>query len=540
MNQTAKNVFMIIFSVIYAIGSFIYKTGWVIENILLFFFRITLLPLLRFLRKCTPKNVFDTICSVGEWAMGVAVWIYRHTARLLVWAAHSIVDDFCYWAPVISAFVLLSVLILFQNYTIALEVQIDGDVVSYVEDEKEFTGTVLSVEKDLAEMLGENYCMYTAPEYQFVFVKKNKLPDEDTLYAQAYRAVTEEIGHHYGLYVDGTLVAAAANSETIESVLNELKAPYETGVENERIEFVSNVEVRTGLFSPATLKNKAELRALFEGSTNPLYYTIEEDDYLSDIVEKTGVSRQMLYYLNPELDDRRLIPGRKLLISTPDIYLGVKVVRTITYDETINYTTTRIKDNSMYVNQTKVKTAGRNGSKTITAEVTYVDGMKTNTKIVSSVVTQEPVTRELYVGTKSYPSGGGGGGSYSSLAGTGAFIRPVSGGYISCGWYGYSGHTALDYSMSGAYGKPVYASAGGTVISASWSGGYGKMIKIRHSNGYVTYYAHLSAMNVSVGQTVSQGQQIGRIGSTGNSTGPHLHFELRINGSPVNPQRYLG
>lgn len=533
MNPTARNILMVVFGVIYAIVRFIYKTGWIVEHIFLAIFRITLFPLLRFLRKCTPKNVFNAICNVGEWVMKVAIWLYTHLLRLLVWAAHSIVDDFAYWAPAFSGIAVIGLLFFFRSYTVALEVTIDDEVVSYVRNETEFAGAITSVEKNLAETLGENYAMYTAPEYQFVFIKKNKMPDEDSLYAQAYRAVTEEIGNHFGLYVDGTLVAAAEQKTTIEAVLNELKKPYETGIENERIEFVSDVEIRTGLFSPGTLKTVEELRALFEGSTNPRYYTIEEDDYLSDIAKKTGLSRQMLYHLNPELDERRLIPGRKLLISTPDVYLGVKVVRTITYNESINYSTVRIKDDSLYVNQTKVKTAGKKGNKLITAEVTYVDGVKTNTDIISSIVTSEPVTRELYVGTKNYPT------SFSSLAGTGAFIRPISGGYTSCAYGGYRGHVGVDLTMSGAYGKAIYASAGGKVIQAGWSGGYGIMVKIRHDNGYETWYAHMSSKLVSVGDRVTQGQQVGRIGSTGNSTGPHLHFELRINGSPVNPMRYI-
>lgn len=533
MSKAIRGISIAVLSVLYGVVRFIYKTGWMVERFFIGLFRHTVLPLARFLRKCTPRNIAGVICGVGEWVIRAATWLYRRLTRLAVWAAHSIVADFCYWAPAFGGIAVVVILIFFRTYTVALEVRINDEVISYVSNEQEFASAVSSVEKNLAETLGENYCMYTAPEYSFVFIKKNKMADEENLYAQAYRAVTEEIGDHYGLYVDGTLVAAAEEQATIETVLTELKEPYETGEENERVEFVSNVEVRTGLFSPDSLLAIEELRALFEGSTNPRYYTIEEDDYLSDIVEKTGVSRQMLYYLNPEMDERRLVPGRKLLISTPDVYLGVKVVRTITYEEEISYTTTRIKDSSLYVNQTKVKTAGKNGSRAVTAEVTYIDGVKTDTEILSSVVTEEPVTRELYVGTKEYPT------SYSSLAGSGAFIRPISGGYVSCAYGGYAGHKGVDLTMSGAYGKAAYASAGGTVISAGWSGGYGKLIKIRHSNGYVTWYAHLSSINVSVGETVSQGQQIGRIGSTGNSTGPHLHFELRINGTAVNPMRYI-
>lgn len=534
MKSGGKKALIAILQFFLWIGRLIYRTGWGVERFFVFLFRHTLLPVLRFLRKCTPRNIYNAVCAVGEWTMRMAVCIYRGLIRFVVWAAHSVVEDFCYWAPAFCVIAVACLLVFFRHYTIALEVSVDGKIVSYVNNEREFTSTVSAVEKKLADTLGENYCMYTAPEYEFVFIKKNKMADDENLYAQVYRAVTEEIGNHYGLYVDGNLVAAAEQKETIETVLAQLKAPYETGAENERVEFVSNVEIRTGLYGPSAMKTEAELRALFEGSTDPQYYKIQEGDYLSDIVEKTGVSRKMLYYLNPELDDTRLIPGKKLVISEPDVYLGVKVVRTISYEESIAYPTTRIADDSLYVNQTKVKTAGQKGSKTVTAEVTYVDGTKTDTKILSSVVTVEPVTREIYVGTKAYPS------SYSKLAGTGAFIRPINGGYTSCVFGGYKGHTGVDLTMSGAYGKPVYASAGGTVIAASRSGSYGKLIKIQHSNGYVTYYAHLSSIGVKVGQTVTQGQQIGKIGSTGNSTGPHLHFELRINGTAVNPMKYIG
>ena len=471
---------------------------------------------------------------MGEKVIATGGWLYAHLIKFLSWAAHSIVSDFCMWAPFLGAAMLIGVGVFFRFNAVALEVSVDGNVVTYVENEDRFAGAVTEVEQTLSETLGENYCMYTAPEYRFVLIKKNLLASEDTLYAQAYRAVTEEIGHHFGLYVDGELVAAAEKRETIDSVLSDLKKPFETGAKDERVEFVSNVEVRSGLFAPDTMITEAQLRAKCEGATDPLYYTIEEDDLLSDIAEKTGVSRKMLHFLNPEMDERRLIPGRKLLISEPDIYLGVKVVRTVTYDEEINYNTIRIKDSSLYVNQTKVKKAGQKGNRVVTAEVTYIDGIKTGTNVISSVVTKEPVTRELYVGTKDYPE------SFSDLAGTGAFIRPISGGFTSCPYGGYPGHKGIDLTYrGGAYGKAIYASASGTVISAGWSGGYGYCVKIRHSNGYVTLYGHCSSLLVSAGESVTQGQQIARIGSTGNSTGPHVHFEIIINGSKVNPARFI-
>ena len=98
-------------------------------------------------------------------------------------------------------------------------------------------------------------------------------------------------------------------------------------------------------------------------------------------------------------------------------------------------------------------------------------------------------------------------------------------------------HTGLD--IAAPKGTPIAAAAAGTVVYAASKGAYGNFIVINHGNGVQTYYAHCSAINVSVGQTVSQGQNIGAVGSTGNSTGPHLHLEVRVNGVAQNPQNYV-
>jgi murein DD-endopeptidase MepM/ murein hydrolase activator NlpD len=98
-------------------------------------------------------------------------------------------------------------------------------------------------------------------------------------------------------------------------------------------------------------------------------------------------------------------------------------------------------------------------------------------------------------------------------------------------------HTGLD--LHGETGDPVRATADGKVTSAGWSGGYGRVIDIDHGNGMSTRYGHLSAIDVRVGQSIRTGQIIGRIGSTGRSTGPHLHYETRVRGGAVDPQKFL-
>jgi murein DD-endopeptidase MepM/ murein hydrolase activator NlpD len=98
-------------------------------------------------------------------------------------------------------------------------------------------------------------------------------------------------------------------------------------------------------------------------------------------------------------------------------------------------------------------------------------------------------------------------------------------------------HTGLDFR--GAMGEPIHATAAGSVTIAGWSGGYGRMVEINHGNGLATRYGHLSEIDVVVGQPIRIGQVIGRLGSTGRSTGPHLHYETRVDGEAVNPEKFL-
>jgi murein DD-endopeptidase MepM/ murein hydrolase activator NlpD len=124
-------------------------------------------------------------------------------------------------------------------------------------------------------------------------------------------------------------------------------------------------------------------------------------------------------------------------------------------------------------------------------------------------------------------------GGYDGLYGSGAFIWPSSNRALSGNDY-WSGHLAIDIGT--AIGEPIVASDAGVVMFAGWSsGGYGYTVAIDHGNGYQTLYGHLSSVNANCGQSVRQGQLIGLGGSSGNSTGPHLHFEIRLNGGFVNP-----
>jgi murein DD-endopeptidase MepM/ murein hydrolase activator NlpD len=135
-------------------------------------------------------------------------------------------------------------------------------------------------------------------------------------------------------------------------------------------------------------------------------------------------------------------------------------------------------------------------------------------------------------------SGGGGGQTTTSAPSSSGFAWPLCAPVTS--EYGPRWgrmHRGIDQGAS--TGTPIGASKAGTVIFAGWQGGYGNLVLVDHHDGVVTAYAHMSRIGVSNGTSVSQGQSLGAVGSTGNSTGPHLHFETRVNGSAVNPRQYL-
>ena len=217
-------------------------------------------------------------------------------------------------------------------------------------------------------------------------------------------------------------------------------------------------------------------------------------------------------------------------------FLSVQTTETITYQEAIATPVEEVEDDSMYQGDTKVLDAGSEGLAEITADVTYVNGNERERNITNNVTITEPTAKVIAVGTKERPS----------WLPTGSFIWPVYGNITSYFGYryifgSYSYHSGID--IAAAYGTGIQAADGGTVIWAgtgtgsNWS--YGKYVIIDHGNGYQTYYAHCSSLLVSVGDKVYQGQVIARVGSTGRSTGNHCHFQVKINGTTVNPLSYL-
>lgn len=301
------------------------------------------------------------------------------------------------------------------------------------------------------------------------------------------------------------------------------------------------------------LKSEKEIYQFLGYGENDSYksYTVVEFDTVPGVASKANISINNLLSINSEVlssEDQVLSVGTELNIAKYDSPIQVVVEQESIEKETINPGTTEIEyDSTMAKGTSEVIREAKNGYKKVTYKITYVNGEIYDSVATEAEVLSEAVTKKIKVGTYTSSSSGGSEIDVDVPAGSGGdgtFAWPATGARrISCGFYCYGGHRGIDIQPKGSnsWNSPILASADGVVFASYCGGSYGCHVKIRHSGNYITVYAHMiRTPSVKAGQSVKQGQVIGNIGSTGNSTGAHLHFEIQYNGTPVNPCKYVG
>ncbi|MRG85625.1 peptidoglycan DD-metalloendopeptidase family protein [Salinibacillus xinjiangensis] len=277
------------------------------------------------------------------------------------------------------------------------------------------------------------------------------------------------------------------------------------------------------------LTHDQALQLLERGTVADKIHKVQAGEALSTIAGKYDLSVPELLSLNPEMSEDSVIQiGQEVNVTGLEPFLDVVATEEKIVDETIDYKTEYKETDELYKGQTQVKQYGQEGMKRVHYRLTKKNGQVEKREVLESETIKEPVNKIILEGTKVIPS-----------RGTGSFRWPAAGGFITSGlgqrWGSF--HKGID--ISGVSNRSIYAADNGVVESAGWNSGYGKQVVINHRNGYRTSYSHLSSINVSPGQTVKKGQTIGVMGSTGNSTGVHLHFELYKNGALQNPASYF-
>ncbi|QDP42268.1 M23 family metallopeptidase [Radiobacillus deserti] len=299
-----------------------------------------------------------------------------------------------------------------------------------------------------------------------------------------------------------------------ESIITDVNLSEEVTITKEKAEEKDLLSVEQGL------------KLLQKGTLKEKVHKVQKGEVLGEIAAKYNLDTEKLLELNPEITEETLLQiGQEINVTDYEPFIDVVVQEEKLVDETIPYKKEVIESDDLYKGQTKVKQKGQEGSKQVHYAIQKVNGNISSKKALNEKVTKEPVKEIVIKGTKVVPS-----------RGTGDLQWPAVGGFITSGlghrWGSF--HKGID--ISGVSNRNILAADNGTVVSAGWDdGGYGNKIIIDHNNGYRTVYAHLSSISVSAGQTITQGSKIGVMGTTGNSTGVHLHFELYKNGSLIDP-----
>lgn len=350
------------------------------------------------------------------------------------------------------------------------------------------------------------------------------------------------------LLVDSKLVGIVKDKETAEVVLNRIKdkyapqkkeagrvsvlsAPPEPQVGEsvvQSVDFIEKIDMNITDIKPEEVAAPDDLvRKLETGDVGPSKYTVVKGDCVGCIAKKLNISKQLIYEKNPWIQDDKIKVGDVLDVTMLKPALTVRTVEKLVESQEIQYETIYEKDDTMRAGETKTIKPGKNGSKKVTFLVTKANGYMVEEELVGEEVVEQPTPEYAKKGTKVILG-----------EGTGKFIWPVVGAKLS-DYFGMRWgkmHKGVDITGN----RNIMVADNGIVTYTGDKGdGYGNKVVVDHKNGYVTVYGHLSKIETTKGKVLEKGEKIGIMGSTGDSTGVHLHFEIQRNGVPENPLKFL-
>ena len=437
-----------------------------------------------------------------------------------------------YVLPAIAAAVLVVVVRNGLGLRFVLNVQVNGESVGYVASEQIFENAREDVQsrintaKRMLQASGsavEDTSWDVYPTYSLSI--GNQTMTESEIANAILRTASDEIINGTAVYVDDQLLYVTTEGDHLRSYLENVKAPFENAMDSSvYTAFAHNIRLVDGVYLQESVSSYADvINALTEGGGIHTY-TAVDGDTVESVINATGVSFDSLAQMNPELLtlDQEIPAGTVITTGASSAELiKVKVVRRDTETVAIPFDTQNTESDQYDFGKVVTLQEGADGSEEITYETTMIDGAVTDRQAVAYNVLQAPTPEITVTGTK-LKNG------MIAKVGSGSFIWPVPNYKYVSRWMG-NGHRGAD--ICAAYGTPILASDSGTIIAAGWHYSYGNYVEIDHGNGYKTLYGHMSSIAVSQGQAVTQGQVIGYVGSTGNSTGNHCHFEMSYNGA---------
>ncbi len=454
-----------------------------------------------------------------------------------------------------------------NSAVVTYEFYIDGEKLGYVKDSETYFSALELAEESLSNKLGVKYKVPDdgSIKYKVAMVRNPGYVSEFEIEKAIIDSTTEKyLATGYGLYIDETLVAVSGSRMITDRIISDTLEFYNelysgTKNANQLLSFSNSVTVAEVTVPKKMIKTEDEIReklglgALSQVSDLllqdksldnlqlldnglPVIETITTDDIISNLPEDT------VYYKESITDDATQgagtgVEAEDAVNQEDDIaILALKTTSIRTFNEIMPCEVEYIFDDTILEGRKIVEIAGVDGIKRATYEISYVNDEEISRELKEEVVIRASKPKRVKVGTRKPTE------QELETSPTGTFIKPCEGTTTSAFsgrtlFGNYEFHGALDISNN--IGTPIYATDGGEVVYVGWNGTYGKCIIIDHGDGMESLYAHLNSYDVTLGDRVGQGWKIANMGSTGRVTGPHLHFEIRVDGVKQDPQDYL-
>jgi len=428
------------------------------------------------------------------------------------------------------------------------EVFFDGRMLGIVENKDDAQKALQQIDSDLQKTYGMPIQQGSQLSFSPVLCESQNIMGGSDIAAVLKNNVAVKVVASV-ITVDGHPAVALHSADEAQQVLNTVLSPFmnaPASLYRTDVGFVEDVKVTQMPVDYGLLQGVDDaVHTLTLGTSvqdNP--YTVKKGDTLAKIAKKFKITMADIFKANPEIASSDVIqPGQTLNAVKPQNWVSVRYTQQVQRQEKLPFDTVKQQDDSLYTTQSKVQQEGKNGERDVWAKVTYINGVEAQENVISQTVVSPAQNEILLQGTKKVPTNSGGG-STTAIS-SGKFIVPLKYAYRISGTFGPRNlagaasnfHYGVD--MAAPKGTPIYASRAGTVVYSGSATGYGLVVYINHGDGLQTRYGHCSKLLVKSGQAVSQGQLIALVGATGDATGPHLHFEIRVNGVAVNPMKYV-
>ncbi len=414
--------------------------------------------------------------------------------------------------------IIIGVGVFTYNNLFAYEVVFNGTKIGIVKNVEDFEQALTNIDANLTKWYGTSNVFYEKSiSYQKVPIENpNDILGSDDCENAIYNMNLPLFCKGAVITVNGEEAVRVASTQDAKTVISNIGSIYEEENENEKVikssEVKEDLKYEEKLISMDSAMEVHDAIEYLNDTSDDKVVNNDNSNILNEI-DKAKEGTNLVSALNFRADDF----ATEKIDSKPSI--TITTVKQVTYKEDVDYKTIYKDDSSVYVGTTKVTQEGKDGEKKVTAVNTYENGEVVESDVQSEEIIEDYTPKIVARGSKPLPP----------TTSSGTFIMPASGTISALNKAGsHSGYKAVD--IANPTGTPIYASDTGIVVRAGWYAGYGNCVDIDHGNGYLTRYGHNSSILVTVGQKVQQGEKIALMGSTGNSTGPHCHFEIQYNG----------